>query len=181
MLELGPGTKPHRRTRIGLDINHPKGCGPIDAGVDPWPLEDSSVTEVFSSHFMEHIPRGTPLIHVMTEAHRVLKPGGTFTMICPLVGYTNDNQCELVASWHAYADPTHVNLWWFPEAVMYFCEGPFHPEADYGYPIWEALGPRIGEAQVSKILEAERRTPATSQSFWAVRGGWEGVARLVRP
>jgi hypothetical protein len=122
------------------------------------------------------------LLHVMAESFRVLKPGGTFTMICPLVGYTDDgDRGRIVEGWQPYADPTHVNLWWFPEALMYFCEGPFKPNADYGHPTWLELGPRASEQQITQILQEELSRPATAMSWWAVRGGWEGVARLVKP
>lgn len=178
MLELGPGTIPHKRTNIGLDLHHPRNSKPTDASVEKWPVKDEEVDEVYSSHFMEHVARGEPLLHVMSEAFRVLRPGGTFTMICPLVGFTNNEGTgQLVAGWQPYADPTHVNFWWFPEALMYFCEGPFKPNADYGGPTWAPLGPTVSEVDSVAMLAED---PIVTKTFWAVRGGWEGVARLVK-
>jgi SAM-dependent methyltransferase len=60
----------------------------------PWPYGDASVEEIFCSHFVEHI--GDELIDFMDEAHRILKPGGTFRIRCPY--YT---------SIRAWQDPTH--------------------------------------------------------------------------
>jgi len=120
---------------------------------------------------MEHIHRGQPLLNVMNEAWRILKPGGTFTMIVPLVGYTlNDGIGHLVIGWQPYADPTHVNFWWFPEALLYFCEGIFKPHANYGIHTWAALGNYDDNAN-----------PDTPGTWWNIRHGWEGVAKLVKP
>jgi predicted SAM-dependent methyltransferase len=57
----------------------------------PWPWETSSVDEVFSSHFVEHIPHRLPewprnvdgLDLFMDECWRILKPGGTLRIIHP--------------------------------------------------------------------------------------------------
>lgn len=151
----------------------------MDASTETWPIADGAADEVFSSHFMEHIHRGQPLIHVMNEAWRVLKPSGSFTMICPLVGYTDPHTGEPQSNhigWQPWADPTHVNYWWFPEALMYFCEGPFKPHADYGTKVWGPLGSWVSEEDSAFLLSVPQ-----SFSFWTVRGGWEGVARIIKP
>lgn len=66
----------------------------------PWPFKDNSVDEVFSSHFLEHIPHGNgyedPMFQFMDEIYRILKPGGIARFICPY--YT---------SVRAFQDPTH--------------------------------------------------------------------------
>lgn len=180
LVELGGGLNPHPRADIIIDLHHPKGTVPSDATNTPWlvygdsglvEIDSGSADEVYSSHFMEHIHRGQPLINVMNEAWRILKPGGTFTMILPLVGYTaNNGSGTLVSGWMPYADPTHVNFWWFPEALLYFCEGPFKPHADYGMKTWAALGPYTDNANAD--------TPGT---WWTVKHGWEGTAKLIKP
>lgn len=185
LVELGGGTRPHPRADVIIDLHHPKNAPAQDAAVTPWkvlptapPGTVSSETlvancadEVYSSHFMEHIHRGQPLVNVMNEAWRILKPGGTFTMVVPLVGYTSPTGVgQLISGWQPYADPTHVNFWWFPEALLYFCEGPFKPNADYGIKVWSQLG--------GFILNASEETP---NSWWSVRHGWEGLAKLVKP
>ena len=48
----------------------------------PWPFEDSSVDEIFSSHWFEHIPQmNRP--KVMDEMYRILKVGGTVKSVTP--------------------------------------------------------------------------------------------------
>jgi SAM-dependent methyltransferase len=195
MIELGPGTAPHPRMDVGIDIytpiNAPKRSAtrlPWKAGAGRWPVgartvASNSVDEIYASHVLEHIDRGQPLIDVMTEAWRVLRPGGTFTMRYPLVGWTEaDGTAHPVAGWMAYADPTHVSYWWLPEALHYFCLGNSIPAAEYGYPTWAPLGPRINEQQITNELEAsEVRRPPVGHTWWGVRRGWEGVARIAKP
>lgn len=186
IVELGPGTAPRHGVTIGIDLHHPIGSPPQNAAETPWKIHghggtipDSSIDEVYASHFMEHIHRGQPLINVMNEAWRVLKPGGCFTMIMPLVGYTDPHTGAPMSDqigWQPWSDPTHVNYWWFPEALYYFCEGAFAPNADYGTKVWSPMGPWVKEESIDKYL---RNTELGS--FWGVRGGWEGCARLVHP
>ena len=88
LIDLGGGTLPHPRADIVIDLHHPKNVPAQDATRIPWHtddlyLADGVADEVWASHFMEHIPRGQPLINVMNEAWRVLREGGTFTMILP--------------------------------------------------------------------------------------------------
>lgn len=180
LVELGGGTNPHPRASIVIDLHHPKGAPASDATKTPWlvygpsgleAIPSDSVDEVYSSHFMEHIHRGQPLLNVMNEAWRILKPGGTLTMVVPLVGYTlNDGSGHLVNSWQPYADPTHVNFWWFPEALLYFCDGPFKPNADYGIKVWSYLGTYREYTDIDQ-----------EGSWWSIRYGWEGIAKLVKP
>ena len=67
----------------------------------PWPFKDGSVSEVFCSHFLEHIPHGDgyhdPFFSFFDELSRILKTGGTATFVCPY--YT---------SVRAIQDPTHM-------------------------------------------------------------------------
>lgn len=70
-----------------------------------WPWDDSSVDEVFSSHFIEHL---TPIERCwfFNELHRVLKPNAKAVIITPHW-----------ASNRAYGDPTHQ---WPPVSEMMF-------------------------------------------------------------
>jgi len=95
----------------------------------PWPTGDNTVEAMRASHVMEHIPAGQARIDVMNEAHRVLRPGGVFEVIVPIV---NDP-----LTWHAIADPTHVSLW-VPESFHYF-DGHLAANADYGISLWTTL------------------------------------------
>lgn len=78
----------------GVDIVH-------DLNVFPWPLEDNSVGEAVSSHYLEHTPMYRPdgqdgLIATMNEVGRILAPGGTIKIVTPF--FKNER---------AFQDPTH--------------------------------------------------------------------------
>jgi predicted SAM-dependent methyltransferase len=61
---------------------------------EKWPFEDNYADEVHCSHYIEHV---TNLCHFYTELYRILKVGGTATIIAP---YGKNNR--------AWQDPTHV-------------------------------------------------------------------------
>jgi SAM-dependent methyltransferase len=202
LIEIGGGLNPHPAAAIIIDPIHPLAAPAQRAQDGPWmympkvaarqkgwmaasereneyaTLPDGCADEVYGSHVMEHIPRGGELISTMNEAWRVLRPGGCFTFLTPLVGFTEPRRSRgrLVATWQPYADPSHVNFWWLPEAVLYFCEGTFKAAADYGVKTWMPLGDFVPEKRVTDAMQA---VPA--YSFWSVRYGWEGVVRIMKP
>jgi SAM-dependent methyltransferase len=112
---------------INLDSRNGDGEWQRLAQDTPWPAADNSIDAIRASHVMEHIPAGQPRIDVMNEAHRVLRPGGVFEIIVPL----------MVGTWHAIADPTHVSFW-VKESFHYF-DGLFAANADYGIRLWQTL------------------------------------------
>ena len=196
MVELGGGLRPHPRADIVIDRHHPK-LGPHqDATTTPWEqwahlddgrrvhravaLASATVDEVYSSHFLEHIPAGEPLLAVMDEAWRVLRPGGTFTAVLPLIGCRD----QLVSRAEAWADPTHVSTWWLPQRLHYFT-GETAPDADYGIRLWQGPLRELSHAELDRELDYERMAPGPRDpslgSWWGVRDGWEGVFRLVKP
>jgi len=111
---------------VNLDPEHGHGVWrrKVQEGI---PAEAATVDEVKASHVLEHIPAGSERIGVFNEAHRVLKPGGVFYVIVPL----------MTGSWHAIADPTHVSFW-VPESFLYF-DGTFAANASYGIALWRTL------------------------------------------
>lgn len=72
----------------GVDIVH-------DLTTFPYPFENDSVDEIFSSHFIEHLT-GDQMMKFMEELYRIMKPNSTATFIAP---YYN--------SMRAIQDPTH--------------------------------------------------------------------------
>lgn len=54
-------------------------CGKPDVVCDlsgfPWPFENSSADEIYSSHFLEHV---LDFEQTILEIHRILKPDGVF-------------------------------------------------------------------------------------------------------
>ena len=126
-IEIGGGTL-LTAGYINLDPVHGIGDWKRFAQDTPWPTGDNTVDKLRASHVMEHIPAGMDhRVKVMNEAHRVLKPGGIFEIIVPL----------LVGTWHAIADPTHVSFW-VKESFHYF-DGLFAANAHYGISLWETV------------------------------------------
>ena len=155
-VDIGGGTIP-RSGYVNLDPAH--GTGEFRRYIqDGIPVGDNSLDAAHASHLMEHIPSGAGpgvRVWVMNEVWRALKPGAEFTIIVPLFMAHG----QLVGTWHAIADPTHVSYWALPESFLYFCEGPFKPNADYGMKIWQAPG----------------------DDDMRVEAGWEGHVTMRKP
>lgn len=119
-------------------------------------LADCSVEAVRASHVMEHIPSGHERLAAMNEIHRVLKVGRQFEIIVPCVGYTDHagDGSPKYAGWQAWADPTHVSYWWYPESFRYFTTMRAH--ADYGIRYWD-------------------------EGHFEIRDGWEAAVTLIKP
>jgi SAM-dependent methyltransferase len=73
--------------------------------VYPWPFEDSSVSEVHCSHFLEHLD-GVERVRFFNELYRVMSPGAKASIVTPHW-----------ASCRAYGDFTHK---WPPVGEMLF-------------------------------------------------------------
>ena len=126
-LELGGGTLAPPGW-VNLDPVHGSEGWKRYAEDVPWPAVDGSVDSILASHVMEHIPAGSTRINVMNQAHRVLRPGGVFTIRVP--------NC-LSGTWHAFADPTHVSFWCIES--FHYLDGVFAANADYGISPWTTL------------------------------------------
>lgn len=63
------------------------------------PLDDSSVDEVFSQDFLEHLPTESK-VFVINEIWRILKDGGVMEHWIPNAGSRND-----------FGSPTHLSHW----------------------------------------------------------------------
>ncbi|MBC7716753.1 MAG: class I SAM-dependent methyltransferase [Pseudorhodobacter sp.] len=128
-LDLGCGPRP--RNPYGCDEVHaidivmPVGCDErlfrrANLSVQAIPHPDASFDSVSAYDFLEHVPRlfptddgmGTrfPFVELMSEVHRVLKPGGRFYAVTP-----GAPRIE------AFTDPTHVNPL-SRETHLYFTE-----------------------------------------------------------
>jgi predicted SAM-dependent methyltransferase len=78
-LEIGSG--PRMEGWISLDLN-------IGAHIQhdltkPLPFPDASVDELYSSHVLEHFTYPHPVLDVLRECHRVLKPGARVRIAVP--------------------------------------------------------------------------------------------------
>lgn len=68
---------------IGVDVIDFEGVDIVlDLGTKKWPWKDGTVTEVFASHFVEHL-KPMERVHFVNELFRVLKPDGKAQIIVP--------------------------------------------------------------------------------------------------
>lgn len=151
ILRLDLGCGPHPREGFtGVDV---RDFGqPITHDLrKPWPWKDATVTEVHSSHFLEHLT-GLERVHFVNELYRVLIPGGQAQIIVP-----HWNSCR------AYGDYTHqwppVSEFWFyylskewraqnaPHNDAYTC----HFAATWGYSMHPSIIPRSAEYQQNAL------------------------------
>lgn len=131
--------------------------------------EDNSVDELYAAHFLEHIPQcywnegnEYTVVHkdeksvelfekFMLECHRILKPGGKFTIVCP---YYNSSRC--------WQDPTHrraineasflyFNRDWRKANKLEHCHADSDFDYSYGYNIGGEWQTRNRDAQVFAI------------------------------
>jgi len=86
------------------------------------PFNDNTFDEVYTSHFMEHVPSGEELYFVMEEIYRVLKPEGKLTIRVPHTGVP-----------HAFY-PDHLSFW--NETMLNaLVNDPYQSYGDYKYEI----------------------------------------------
>ena len=167
---------------LGCGRNRQEGFHGVDVSPDsdadsivnlfefPWPWEDSSVDEVFSSHFVEHLPVachgcGQPdgLISFMEEVHRICKPGAAVKIIHPYA-----------LSTRAFQDPTHTRF--IPETTWHYfsAQGRADMKLEH-YPIscdFELLG-------ISNGFYPEWQLRAEVARTWAAQHYWNVVSDLI--
>ena len=104
-LDIGCG-KNKKEGYIGIDQFPMEGVDLVlDIRKEKLPYEDNEVDEVHASHFLEHLT-AEERVSMLNEIYRVLKPGGTVTIITPHW-----------ASNRAYGDFTHQ---WPPVSEMFY-------------------------------------------------------------
>lgn len=82
ILDIGCGRKKISGA-IGIDFSSMSDADVVlDLNTGVLPFDDDSVDFIFSSHTLEHLTT-EGFMHVMTEAYRVLKPGGQFKLVVP--------------------------------------------------------------------------------------------------
>lgn len=140
LVDIGGGTIP-AAGYVNLDPAH--GSGEFRRVIqDGIPVADSTLDGARASHLMEHVPAGAgdgERVWVMNEVHRALRPGGRFEIVVPCVP-----QGPGGVGWQAFADPTHVSFWVYPESFHYF-DGTFAANADYGIRPWRTVESELRE------------------------------------
>jgi SAM-dependent methyltransferase len=79
----------------GIDIVH-------DLNRTPWPIANSSATDILCEHGIEHVQ---DVVAFMAECHRILAPKGVLRIVTPHFSSSN-----------SYGDPTHLrhlSAYWF--------------------------------------------------------------------
>ena len=94
VLELGVGNKKHISNAIGIDILDGDSVDIVGDAIEVLKaIKDSSVDQVYSFHFLEHID---DYIEVVNEIIRILKKDGLMNVVVP--HFSNP---------FYYSDPTH--------------------------------------------------------------------------
>lgn len=102
-LDLGCG-KNKQPGHFGVDLYSPDADLKLDLTKFPWPWKNESVSEIFCSHFIEHLDQSVRY-KFFEECWRILKPDGIVRIIVP--------------SWkseRAYGDQDHK----WPPVVSFF-------------------------------------------------------------
>ena len=119
VVNLGCGFR--KKGNIGIDVTREGTDADIVCrlGFEPIPLDDESADKVICRDFLEHIPKAVyserrgamryPVIDLMNEVWRILKPGGIFESYTPCYPHPEIHQ-----------DPTHLSVWTL-ESMQYFC------------------------------------------------------------
>jgi SAM-dependent methyltransferase len=141
-VDLGCGSLPRNPLKakkvVGIDVFVDAPFGLIDGFLDyvriaqdaQLPFESNQIDSISAFDFLEHIPRNdrlpngeftNPLINIMNEIHRILKPGGIFIALTPCF-----------PSPAAFTDPTHVNFI-SDQTHLYFAGPNFAKAKNYGF------------------------------------------------
>jgi hypothetical protein len=189
-LDLGCGQNPKEGFE-GVDIRGGKAVHVCDLFKFPWPFADSSVEEIHTSHFLEHVPareieerdllppKEVPdlesamdalrtrflgqdmLFAFMDECYRILKPESWMHVVVPS-GRSN----------RAFWDPTHRRFF-MQETFLYFnadwrkSQGldhyrvGCHFSVDVGHSMPQEEGLRSPEAQAQRVM-----------TLWNVTADW---------
>lgn len=144
------------------------------------PLPDGSVDSISGFDFLEHLNRGNgssqnEFIGFMSEAFRLLRPGGVLFLVTPAF-----------PSPAAFQDPTHVNFITV-ETVKYFL-GPNAPAQSMGYGFEGSFNliAQFWMGPFSRIFDnsndiAAGDMPKTIRSFFAVNSLRRMIACVRKP
>lgn len=84
------------KRKIGVDLNPTyqsymqTGVEFVNCRADELKIPDSTADVVFTSNFLEHLRTKDECDAVLSEVHRVLKPGGRFIIMGPNIRYLSD-------------------------------------------------------------------------------------------
>lgn len=95
-LELGAGNR-KMQGWMSIDLDESSDIY-LDLS-EPLPFPDNCITQIYSSHVLEHFYYPHPMINLLSECYRILKPGGFFKVAVPsariyLEAYFNPEKFE---------------------------------------------------------------------------------------
>ncbi len=109
-VKLNLGCGPNRKNGwVNIDLFDSKADLQLDLR-EPWPFPDDSASYIYSEHVFEHFEFHVEVPHFLSEAFRVLKPGGIFDVVVP----------DTAPALKAYGNPN--STYWSTEAKRW------HPE-----------------------------------------------------
>lgn len=123
LINVGCGIKP-RPGHVNIDAN--PGCRRadliLDASREPWPFRGDTADEVCAYHSLEHMDRKGGE-HCLSEALRVLKPGGRIVIECPdLLGvcakFPKSQRRMMLAIYGDQANSWRRHLWGYARATI---------------------------------------------------------------
>ncbi|MBI3571965.1 methyltransferase domain-containing protein [Candidatus Kaiserbacteria bacterium] len=108
----------------------------LDVGKDTFPAPDATYEEIYCAGILEQILENASLVHALNECHRVLRPGGTLTIVVPNARYPI-----------AFRDPFDCRQF-IPETFKYLTHGDRLYEkfgSVYGFKPWilRSLSPHV--------------------------------------
>ena len=154
VVDLGCGFR--KEGTIGIDATRENTDADLVCllGFDPLPFDDGSVDEVVCRDFLEHIPKAVflesrrrmhyPVMHLVDEIWRVLRPGGVFRSWTPMFPHPE-----------VFQDPTHLSAWTM-KSMDYFCG--LYPGAKKIYKI-NACFEKVDVREEGFYLFSELRKP----------------------
>lgn len=158
-LELGCGGSKRLPHSVGVDMLDLPGVDVVSDALEVLQsLPDRSVREIYSEHFMEHVPDAELLLR---EASRVLEPGGTFVAVVP--HFSNPM---------FYSDPTHRTFFGLYTFSYWVASVPWRRQT----PQYNAPMPLTLEAAVYRFKSSRpfyvRHAIKKALSFWVNTSSW---------
>jgi SAM-dependent methyltransferase len=167
-VDLGCGFR--KRGNLGIDVTRKGTAADLvcHIGFEPLPLSDNTVDKIVCCDFLEHLPKGYysesskrmkyPIVDLMNEIWRVLRPGGTFTSQTPCYPHVE-----------VHRDPTHLSVWTL-ESMDYFC-GKYLVPKIYGVKEWfELVENRMDGFYLYAVLRKPKVDKMKAEPFKAEAG-----------
>jgi len=148
-LDLGCGESP-KEGFTGVDLNS-KADIKLDLRVFPWRWADEGVEEIWSSHFLEHVP-GPERIPFMDEVWRILIPEGTATFVVPYWSSPRSIQ-DPTHQWPPISEQSflYFNKKWREDNKLTHYLGTCDFDFTYGHSLEADIAPRNDETRMFSL------------------------------